>query len=414
MGYIKRHIEEVIKESAKDKGVIIVTGARQVGKSTMLQKQFSENEYATLDNPTDYVLAKESGKEFFRKYKGKMIVDEIQRAPELFHLIKMDIDKLIFDDLDSGEKDYAGKYILTGSQSFHLMKGVSESLAGRAHIFQMAGLSKREIDGTQRNTPFIPTGDYANKPFDYEKTINQIHNGSFPELNKEDIDLTKWSKFYESYIKTYLEKDVREIINIQNEIAFMKFLRGVASRSGQELNLSALSEICGKEVNTVKNWLSVLETSGLVVMLQPYYNNATSRMIKTPKLYMLDTGLICHLVGWNTPQQMVNGAMWGAIFETYVVAEIIKSYYNSGKSASKIYYYRDKEKKEIDVVIEDGGTLYPIEIKTSAEPNKSMCSSFDVLNKIPGMKAGEGAVICMIEKASPLTDSVWTINVDMI
>ena len=418
--YIPRHIEETVKQSSTFKGVIIVTGARQVGKSTMLQKQFMKHKYVTLDSPSDYMLAKESSTEFFRRHKGKIIIDEIQRAPELFHLIKLDIDKLIFDDLEISKKENAGKYILTGSQSFHRMKNITESLAGRVNTFQMMGLSKREIIGSAFKEPFMPTEEQLVKkennknPFNYDSIIELIHRGSFPEMHKEQADYAVWTKFYEAYVKTYIEKDVREIINIQNEVAFLKFLHGVASRSGQELNLSALSEICGKEVNTVKSWLSVLETSGLIILLQPYYNNVTNRMIKKPKLYLLDTGLVCYLGGWDTPKQMVNGAMWGAIFETYVVGEIIKSYYNNGKSLPKIYYYRDKEKREVDVIIEEAGTIYPIEIKTSAEPTKAMCSSFEVLKKIPGKKVGEGAVICMTENALPLTNSVWAINVDQI
>jgi len=418
--YIQRHIEETVRKIAERKGVLIVTGARQVGKSTMLRRQFKDHEYVTLDKPSEYMQVKESPSVFLKKRIGKIIIDEIQKAQELFEYIKEDIDELIFNELDEIEKTYGGKYILTGSQSFHLMNNVTESLAGRVGIVQISGLSRREINGSSFREPFMPTQEQltkkkgVTKKFDYNKVVEQIHRGSYPEMYVGKPDLTQWSNFYESYVKTYIEKDVREIVNIHNEVAFMKFLHVVASRTGLELNLSALGEICGKEVNTVKNWLSVLETNGLIVLIQPYFNNVTSRMIKTPKLYMMDTGLICYLGGWDTPKQMVNGAMWGAIFETYVVSEIIKSYYNNGNSSPKIYYYRDKEKKEVDIIIEEAGVLYPIEIKTSGDPNKSMCASFEVLKKIHSKQIGEGVVICMVDKATLLTDIVWAINVDHI
>ncbi|MCL2630080.1 MAG: DUF4143 domain-containing protein [Firmicutes bacterium] len=417
--YIKRHIEETINNIAKRKGVVILTGARQVGKSTMLRRTFNEHEYITLNKPSEFMLAKENPSVFLKSRAGKVIIDEIQKAQELFEYIKEDIDEVIFNEIDAENKTYGAKYILTGSQSFRLMKNVTESLAGRAGIVQMAGLSRREINKSTFREPFLPThGQLLKKKdapaLDYNKTAEQIHRGSYPEMNSGGYDSLAWSNFYESYVKTYIEKDVREIVNIQNEVAFMKFLYAVASRTGQELNLLALGEVCGKEINTVKSWLSVLEASGLVVLVQPYYNNATSRMIKTPKMYMLDTGLVCYLGGWDTPKQMTNGAMWGAIFETYVASEIFKSYYNSGNSSPKIYFYRDKDKREIDLIIEEANVLYPIEIKASADLNKAMCSCFHLLSQFKDKQAGNGAVICMTDKPLQLTDTVWAINVELI
>jgi len=419
--YIPRHIEDVIDRTSKSKGVIILTGARQVGKSTMLMKRLPDNKYISLDIPSDYLLAKESPTAFFNKYNGKVIIDEIQRAPELFHPIKADIDKEIFADLEEQKKTYAGKYILTGSQSYRLMKNVTESLAGRAHIIEMMGLSKREHNRIDYKKPFMPTEEQLREKekvlkvkYDYEEIIEKIHKGSFPEMYQGEKEQSEWSDFFGDYIKSYIEKDVREIIHIQNEVAFYKFLRAVAALSGQQLNYSTLADMVGKDVMTMKSWLSMLVASGLVYLLEPYFNNTTQRMIKTPKLYMLDTGLICYLGGWDTSKQMANGAMWGAIFESYVVGEIIKSYYNSGITIPRLYYYRDKEKREVDMIIEQAGAFYPIEIKATTDPSKEMCTNFDVLSKIADIKVSEGAVICMTEKSLPLKTTVWAINVNQI
>jgi len=220
--------------------------------------------------------------------------------------------------------------------------------------------------------------------------------------------------FYNSYLQTYLERDVKQIIQIQDEDAFMRFIRGAAALTGQQLNYSALAEICSKDTTTVKRWLSVLQTCGLVHLLQPYFNNQSKRLIKNPKLYFMDTGLACFLLGWNTPEQLMSGASWGSIFETYVVCEVLKSYYNAGANPLNLYYYRDKDAIEIDLVIEDGGVLYPIEIKTTSDPTKSMVRSFAALKKIPQKTVGEGALICMCKDALPLTENAWMLPVNLI
>ena len=241
-----------------------------------------------------------------------------------------------------------------------------------------------------------------------------IHKGSFPELYETDSDLHDWADFYSSYLQTYIEKDIRDVLNIQDESAFIKFIKATASLTGEILNLTTIAGICGKDVKTVKAWLSVLESSGLVYLLEPYHNNFNKRMVKTPKLYFLDTGLACWLLGWNTPQQLVNGAMWGHIFESFVFAEILKSYYNDGVIKPPLFHYRDSDKNEIDLMIEVGDTLYPIEVKTSSDPTRSMVSAFRCLltNKIK--KVGTGALICIARERLPLTDNVWTLPVGMI
>ena len=419
MRYIERHVEQLIKRLNGKKDVLILTGSRQVGKSTMLRMSFKEHEYVTLDIPSVFVRAKESPLAFVNQF-DKVIIDEIQKAPELFHYIKAEVDEAKFRRLESGAATHGARFILTGSQIFGLMENVTESLTGRAAIIQMCGLSKRELNGSVFVEPFVPTLEQLLKkkknvvPYDYKNIIETIHKGSYPELYQSPSDLTDWKIFFDSYIKTYIEKDVRRIANIQSEVSFMKFLRATAARTGEQLNLTGIAEVVGKDVMTIKHWLSILQTSGLVYLLEPYYNNFNKRLVKTPKLYFMDTGLACYLCGWNTPEQLTTGAVWGHIFETWVVSEVIKSYYNDGRTLLPLYYYRDKEKREVNLIIEESGTLYPVEIKTTSDPNKALINTFNVLQKIPDRQIGEGAVICLCKDILPLSDNNRAIPVDMI
>jgi predicted AAA+ superfamily ATPase len=408
--YFSRHIEKVIERQAKRKAGVVITGARQVGKSTMLKNALPDVKYVSFDDPLLQESVKSNPNAFFDTHKLPIVIDEVQRIPEIFPYVKV----------VSDETDKKGLFYLTGSQSFHLMKGVSESLAGRVGVVQMLGLSQRELDQIDYREPFLPTAKHnkdmkalASKP-DYLKTATRIHKGSFPELYQTQSDLKDWQDYHTGYLKTYLERDVRDLSKIQDESAFIKFVRATASLTGQQLSLSTLAEICGKDSGTIKNWLSILETSGLVYLLQPYYNNFNKRLTKTPKLYFLDTGLACFLLGWNTPEQLINGAMWGHIFETHVVAEVLKSYYNDGITNPPLYYYRDKEKREIDLLIESAGTLYPIEIKTSTDPKRDMIKSFEIISKIPAVRKGEGALICLSKELLPLSETDWILPVNMI
>jgi Predicted ATPase (AAA+ superfamily) len=300
------------------------------------------------------------------------------------------------------------------------MKNISDSLAGRAGIVKLLGMSGREVDSLDYNLPFLPTAEHIGAMekgrlgFDYRRIIERIHTGGFPEFYENKGNLKDWSDFYSSYFQTYIEKDIKDVLNIQDESAFIKFVKACASLTGQTLNYTTISEICGKDVKTVQKWTSVLESGGLIYLLQPYSNNLNKRLVRTPKLYFLDAGLTCWLLGWNTPDQLINGAMWGRIFETYVVTEILKSYYNDGNFTPPLYYYRDKEKNEIDLVIEIGATLYPVEIKTTSDPVKSMAGAFKYLNGIPDKAAGEGAVVCMAKSPLPLSEKVWMIPADLI
>ena len=417
--YINRHISKVINRQQKRKAVIILTGPRQVGKSTMLKTILKSQgvNYITLDNPIVRESAIENPSRFLELNKAPIIIDEIQKAPKLFEYIKEIVD-------DNG---YKGQYFLTGSQNFRLMQGITESLAGRAGIISMLGLSNREIHNIDYSEPFKPTDEHFNA-VNQIKLINPyidiaevIHRGSFPELyetleDNYDIkaELANWSDYYASYLQTYIEKDVREIINVQNMTAFIKFIKAVAALTGEQLSYTTLAEICGMDVNTTKRWISILETSGLIYILQPYYNNFNKRLTKTPKIYFLDTGMVCYLSGWNTPQQLRDGARWGHIFETYVIGEILKSYYNNGIINVPLFYYRDKEKNEIDLIIEEGSTLYPIEIKTSSDPDKGMVKNFELLRNIPEKQLGSGALICLAKNLLPLTNNVMTVPVEKI
>lgn len=408
--YIKRHIESVVSRIAKRKPVIVITGARQVGKSTMLKEVFHDIRYIALNNPLVRQSAAENPSVFFDVNKPPIIVDEIQKAAQLFEYVKEIVD-------ESKDK---GSFYLTGSQSISLMQNISESLAGRAGIVKMLGLSTRELDGFSYSAPFLPTRAHIDavlperKGGDIQTLTDRIHTGSYPELYETKGDLNDWADFYSSYFQTYIEKDVKDVLKIQDESAFIRFVKTCASLTGQMLNYTTIAEICGKDAKTVQKWMSVLESSGLVYLLQPYYNNFNKRLIKTPKLYFLDTGLACWLLGWNTPEQLVSGAMWGHLFETYIVTEILKSYYNDGNTVPPLYYYRDKDKNEIDLVIENGDTLYPVEIKSTSDPKASAASAFSCLSGTPLKMVGEGAMICLAKNPLPLSENVWILPADMV
>jgi predicted AAA+ superfamily ATPase len=408
--YYHRHIEPVVARIAKRKPVIVITGARQVGKSTMLRKVYRGIHYVTLNRPLVRQSAMDNPSLFFEQNKPPVIVDEIQKAAGLFDYVKDIVD----------EDKTKGQFYFTGSQSIKLMKNVSDSLAGRAGIIKLLGMSARELDQIAYREPFIPTQKHfsamaaAGARFDYDKTVTRIHKGFFPELYETESNLADWSDYYSSYFQTYIEKDIKDVLNIQDELAFIRFVKAVASLTAEMLNMRTLAELCGKDEKTVQKWLSALQSSGLVYLLEPYYNNFNKRLIKTPKLYFLDTGLACWLLGWNTPEQLVNGAMWGHIFESFVFAEVLKSYYNDGIVAPPLFYYRDKDKNEIDLLVKDGSTLHPVEIKTNSDPKRSAVSAFAQLAKLPGITVGSGAVVCMSQETLPLTKDVLIAPVSLV
>ena len=404
MGYINRNIETTINKAARMFSTVLITGARQVGKTTLLKHMTSGIPYLTLDDPILLQSAIEEAGSFFKITPPPVIVDEIQYAPNLFSYIKMFAD----------ESNKKGQFFLTGSQQFKMMKNVSESLAGRIGIINLLGLSLREIKNDAFNEIFMPTEEYfvkrkmSVKQADYNEIWEIIHKGSMPAMYANEID---WQMFYASYTKTYIERDVRELTQVGDELKFIKFMIAMASRTSQMLNLSSVANEVGISVPTADRWLSILISSNVVYLLQPYYNNITKRAVKTPKLYFLDTGLAAYLTKWNTPEVLEAGAMAGAFFETFVVAEVLKSNYNAGVLDPSIYYYRDKDAKEIDILVEQNGMLYPVEIKKTANPGKEHIENFSALEKIKGVVVGTGGVICMYDKSVRINDKNVTIPV---
>jgi uncharacterized protein len=406
--YIKRTIEDFVKKATKQFPVLLVTGARQVGKTTFLQHlSKAERAYVTLDDPLVLSLAKEDPALFMQRFPPPVLIDEIQYAPELLPYIKMEVDKNRQPNL----------FWLTGSQQFHLMKGVSESLAGRVGVVHLLGLSRRELMGHSRESrPFLPTPDKIKSGSGSAETLTLkelyrlIWRGSFPAiaLNKDmDRDL-----FYSSYVQTYLQRDVRDLARVGDEMAFLRFLRAAAARTGQMLNLAEFARDADVAPNTAKHWLSILQASGIVYQLEPYHANVTKRLVKTPKLYFLDTGLCAYLTEWSSPETLEAGAMSGAILETWILAELLKGYWHNGRRAP-FYYYRDKDKKEVDLLIVQDGVVYPLEFKKTASPRKDAIRHFQVLEKLK-LPIGPGGVVCLAEQALPLTESVQSIPVAVL
>lgn len=393
--YIKRSLENRVKYLAEHFPVVLVCGARQVGKTTLLKKIAENNkeiQYVTLDYPRVRQLAKEDPELFLQQYSDPVIIDEIQYAPELLPYIKIRAD----------EKGENGRYYLTGSQMFHMMKEVSESLAGRAGVLSMYSLSRSEIENRE-SIPFNPANIGA---FASDDTISDIFDrilkGGMPRVISDPV--LSLEDYYGSYVQTYIERDIRDLIKIKDESKFNRFIACVAARTSQEVNLADIAKDIGVDRKTAENWLSLLVSSGIVVLLNPYFGNTVKRIVKRPKLYFMDTGLACYLSMWNNARALELSAMAGAMFENYVVSEIIKGYTNNGIDIkSRLVYYRDNNGKEIDLMILENGKIYPVEIKKSADPGKDALKNFSVLSSLHE-ETGEGAVLCMSSMVIPLDD----------
>jgi len=389
-------------------GAVLVTGARQVGKTTLLQEVTGNIGYVTLDDKIQLVNAVELSGTFFKDNPPPVFVDEVQHAPNLFPQIKIILDK---------EKK-KGQFYLSGSQQFEMMKNVSESLAGRLGILNLPGISLRELYDVPFRTPFLPTDEYftgrqkEKADIPYSDVWNIIHRGSFPELCANPV--YDWQMFFAAYVRTYIERDVRDLAQVGDEVKFTQFIMVTASCTGQLLNLASLARDVGISQPTAERWLTILIASNLVYLLKPYHNNITKRTVKTPKLYFLDTGLAAYLTRWNTTEVLKNGAMAGAFFETFVISEIIKSYGNMGILDLPLYFYRDRDGNEIDLLIEDGGVLYPIEIKKHADPQKSDVARFRLLDKIPNIKRGPGGVVCLYDNLATLQDNDRAIPITLL
>lgn len=404
--YIKRHAEKTVQELSRMFGAVLVAGPRQVGKTTMLEKIASDVRYVTLDDPLVRAGAEEESGTFFKDNPPPVFVDEIQKAPALFEQIKLYLDR----------ERKKGQFFMCGSQQFEMMKGISESLTGRIGLVTLLGFSLREEYGIECDAPFLTTEEYFAErkgqlaDISYDEVWQRIYRGSMPELyDNPDFN---WQMFYGAYVRTYIDRDVRELSEIGDTVKFTRFMVATAASTGQLLNLASLARDVGISQPTAERWLSILVASNIVYLLQPYSNNITKRAIKTPKLYFLDTGLAAYLTKWNTPDVLKNGAMAGAFFESFVISEIIKSYYNKGILEPPLYFYRDKDMNEIDLLIEENGVLHPIEMKKHADPVKRDTDAFALLDKISGIQRGSGGVVCLYDKPVTLrnADKVIPVN----
>ncbi len=388
--------------------VLLLIGPRQVGKTTLLQHTCEPaRKYASLDDPALRSLANEDPALFLQRFGPPVLIDEIQYAPQLLPLIKVAV--------DGARKP--GMFWLTGSQQFQMMKGVSETLAGRVAIMHLLGFSGRERHKLGLDVPpFLPTSERIGKrelsatKTALKQVYKEIWTGSFPALVAGPVK--NRDLFYSSYLQTYLQRDIRDLAQVGNEATFLRFLKACAARTAQMLNLSDLARDADVSVNTAKNWLSVLQASFQVQLLQPYHSNVTKRLVKRPKLYFLDTGLCAYLTEWSSPETLEVGAMSGPIFETHVYTEILKSWWHRGEFP-QVYYYRNKDGKEIDLLFAADETLYPVEIKKSAAPNREWRKMFTVLDPLQE-DVGESAVVCLCQESLPLSERIMAVPVGQL
>jgi predicted AAA+ superfamily ATPase len=404
--YYARALSHVIKNISETFPVLLVTGPRQVGKTTLLEHlKESGRKYVTLDDLDERALAQKDPALFLQKHPPPVLIDEIQYAPNLFSAIKLYVD----------QRKENGLFWLTGSQKFELMRGISETLAGRVGVCELLGLSRSEIyHAADLMIPFLPTEEWFLEMRKTKKKRNglldiyhDIWKGSFPKL-LSDPKISR-EIFYSSYIQTYIQRDVRDLSKVGDLITFQRFLKVAAARTGQLLNYADMARDVDVDQKTIKAWISILETSGLIYLLYPYHTNLTKRLIKTPKFYFLDTGLCSYLTGWSSPESLESGSMSGAILETYLLAELLKTYWYNGIKEN-FYFYRDKDQKEIDLLIEYDQTLYPIEFKKTATPSLNSVKNFHTLENL-GLKIGHGVVICLKEKEVALSNDVTAIPI---
>lgn len=388
MSYIKRNLEKVVRQTTKEYPVLLVTGPRQVGKTTMLQKlmEGTNRSYVTLDDLTERALAKSDPELFLQLHKPPVLIDEVQYAPELFAYIKVYVD----------QNHEPGAFWLTGSQVFKLMRGVQESLAGRVAVLSLTSLSQAEMMGRETEPFTIDMESLAARKMnrtemDTRGIFERIYHGSMPAIVSGANSNSQI--FYSSYLSTYIERDVRDLSGAIDSLKFLRFMTAVAARCGQMVNVSDIARDADINQTQTKDWLGILETLGIIFYLHPYSNNLLKRLVKTPKLYFYDTGLVCYLTKWSSAETLECGAMNGAVLENYVIAEIRKTYLNCGREPY-MYYYRDKDAKEIDVVLEQDGVLNPIEIKKTSNPGTELIKVFGLLDNASTPRS-KGAVICM-------------------
>ena len=415
--YIKRDIEKILLDAAESFQVITIYGSRQVGKSTTVDQLFGDNfETVTLDDAEELDMALSNPRAFFESHPWPLIIDEVQKAVGLLSEIKKIVDEQRRIWMKNNEQRRL-MFVLTGSNQFELQQGISESLAGRTAVINMSGFTQTEKRGISGSLFTVDLQELLNKQRDHKDfyrssglVFEDIFQGGMPDIctgeSKRDI-------YYKAYIDTYIERDVRNLISASSEMQFRKFISLLALRTAQEVVYNEISNAIGINVETCKRWISILQTSGIVYLLEPYMANASKRIIKAPKLYFMDTGLCAYLCKWPNAQMLMDCAMSGAFFETYVVSEIIKSFYNHGIEPNQyIYYYRDIDKKEVDILLVNNGALYPVEIKKGIAPSKPT-KNFNVLAKY-NMPIKQGMVIDNAEKIRVLNDDAFILPVSLL
>lgn len=402
---IQRTLGKAILEASASFKIVLLTGPRQVGKTTLLQElQKQSRSYVTLDDLNMRLAAQQDPAGFLDRLELPVLIEEVQYAPNLFPYIKMVVDKTKRN----------GLFWLTGSQQFDMMKNVTESLAGRVALLHLQGIALAEEQGRAHDPPFLPdlalltSRSRSATSLTLPEVYHKIWRGSYPDMVAQNND-KNWERFYSSYVTTYIERDVRDYLNINDTAAFHKFMQIAAARTGQLINYADMARDVSVSEVTVKTWLTVLHASGIVYQLQPYFTNRTKRLVKTPKLYFMDTGLCSYLTGWLNADVLERGAMSGAMLETWVVSEIIKSYLHHGR-VPRVYFYRDKEKREVDLLIEESGTLYPIEIKKTAALQNLGFKGFDMLNTL-NMPIGHGGVLCLTKTLTAITAEIDAVPV---
>ena len=408
--YITRHMEKPVMELNEQYPVLLLTGPRQVGKTTMLEHlievEGKGRKKVSLDDLTLRELAKTDPKMFFQLYQPPLLIDEVQYAPELFPYIKIMVD----------ERHQPGDFWLTGSQLFKMMEGVQESLAGRVALLHLSPLSQSEIMKRPPEPPFslelplLSERQNGRQMLNTPEVFQRIHQGGMPALVTGTY--SNASIFYSSYIDTYMERDVRRLSNDIDSLKFLRFLRSVAARTSQQVNYKGIADDAEIDQTTAKNWLHVLEALGIIFLLEPYSNNVLKRTVSTPKLYFYDSGIVCYLTRWSSPETAMEGAMSGALLENYTVAEIIKTYQNAGQEPF-LYYYRDKDAREIDLILERDGKLFPIEIKKMASPPKKLTKVFDLIDKSP-LQRGTGAILCMADQLGAFDQNNLIVPISVI
>lgn len=408
--YITRHMEKPVMELNEQYPVLLLTGPRQVGKTTMLEHLIEVDgkgrKKVSLDDLTLRELAKTDPKMFFQLYQPPLLIDEVQYAPELFPYIKIMVD----------ERHQPGDFWLTGSQLFKMMEGVRESLAGRVALLHLSPLSQSEIMKRPPEPPFslelplLSERQNGRQMLNTPEVFQRIHQGGMPALVTGTY--SNASIFYSSYIDTYMERDVRRLSNDIDSLKFLRFLRSVAARTSQQVNYKGIADDAEIDQTTAKNWLHVLEALGIIFLLEPYSNNVLKRTVSTPKLYFYDSGIVCYLTRWSSPETAMEGAMSGALLENYTVAEIIKTYQNAGQEPF-LYYYRDKDAREIDLILERDGKLFPIEIKKMASPPKKLTKVFDLIDKSP-LQRGTGAILCMADQLGAFDQNNLIVPISLI